>query len=118
MEEAYVIGRTAEEGLTSLAQIVQSGETEPVIDMYERAAWAYGASPKETQTVIKESRKAYRALECCVCGAHTMGRQWWNRDIGYGICSPCVQFVRKHGETEVDIRSNYGIEGIHYAAHC
>lgn len=56
-----------------------------------------------------------RSLECCVCGAETRGRQWFNRDIGYGICPSCVAFVKSRGETDEEIRSNYGVAGIHYS---
>jgi hypothetical protein len=55
-----------------------------------------------------------KTLECCVCGESTKGRQWFNCDKGYGICEPCVAFVRGHGDTDEDIRSNYGVEGVHY----
>jgi hypothetical protein len=55
-----------------------------------------------------------RTLTCCCCGELTRGRQWWNRDTGYGVCAKCVAWVRLKGESEVDIRSNYGEEGIHW----
>lgn len=32
-----------------------------------------------------------RRLICCCCGASVIGRQWWNRDTGYGICEPCAE---------------------------
>ncbi len=54
-------------------------------------------------------------LTCCVCGAYTRGRQWWNRDTGYGICGECVAYVRGRGETEEQIRDYYGVAGVHYA---
>lgn len=28
-------------------------------------------------------------LICNCCGKYTKGKQWWNRDKGYGICTPC-----------------------------
>lgn len=63
----------------------------------------------------RELTKPIRRLECCCCGSvEIRGRQWWNRDTGYGICVACIQFVRNHGETEVEIRDNYGIEGVHW----
>ena len=55
-----------------------------------------------------------RELGCCCCGGFTRGRQWWNRDTGYGICSDCIAYVRKLGETESEIHENYGIEGVHW----
>lgn len=53
-------------------------------------------------------------LECCCCGDLTRGRQWWNRDTGYGVCPPCVAWVRGHGETDASIADMYGQEGVHY----
>lgn len=55
-----------------------------------------------------------RRLTCCCCGDSLRGRQWWNRDIGYGICTRCAdeQAAREDAET---MRSYYGIRGRHYA---
>lgn len=36
-----------------------------------------------------------RKLSCAVCGQPTQGRQWWNRDTGYGVCI-------EHGEQAVE----------------
>lgn len=57
-----------------------------------------------------------RRLVCAVCGEDA-GRfaQHWNRDIGFGICRTCVVSLRKGGETESEIRLNYGVEGVNYA---
>ena len=64
---------------------------------------------------------APRNLTCCCCGAATRGRQWWNRDTGYGLCSKCAAWVstRKpfsslsHMSAE-EMRENYGVAGVHY----
>lgn len=55
-----------------------------------------------------------KRLTCCCCGASTIGRQWWNRDAGYGICTPCAdrQALREDAAT---MRSYYGVRGTHYA---
>ena len=29
-------------------------------------------------------------LICCCCNGETYGRQWYNRDTGYGLCSRCA----------------------------
>ena len=55
-----------------------------------------------------------RNLQCCCCGALMRGRQWWNRDAGYGMCITCIRFVRSRGMSEEEIQSNYGLEGIHW----
>lgn len=52
-------------------------------------------------------------LTCCCCGNETRGRQWWNRDKGFGLCNKCVDFC-KRGETEESFKQCYGIEGVHY----
>ena len=54
------------------------------------------------------SIKPIRTLECCCCGAEAKGRQWWNRDTGYGICVPCG--VRYYANDE----SAVGKRGIHW----
>lgn len=52
-------------------------------------------------------------LTCCVCGNEAIGRQWHNRDTGYGICPKCAEYV-KTKQTPEENQSYYGIEGIHY----
>ncbi len=55
-----------------------------------------------------------RHLQCCICGARTSGRQWHNRDTGYGgPCDHCVAYVKTR-TTPAEMRSNYGIDGVHY----
>ena len=57
-----------------------------------------------------------RNLVCCCCGEQAgKWQQWWNRDTGYGVCPKCVAWIRSRGESEEEIRSNYGVEGINYA---
>ena len=54
-----------------------------------------------------------RDLCCCCCGSRTHGRQWWNRDKGYGLCPGCVEFTRGF-VSEADHRDCYGKPGVHY----
>lgn len=54
-----------------------------------------------------------RQLVCCCCGAATRGRQWWNRDTGFGICDRCATEQAEHEEPE-RMRSLYGEAGVHY----
>jgi hypothetical protein len=50
-------------------------------------------------------------LVCCCCGVYTLGRQWWNRDTGFGCCVDCW---RKHyGSAEYD--RGIGERGKHFA---
>lgn len=52
-------------------------------------------------------------LECCCCGQETRGRQWWNRDTGYGLCSKCADIIGKKEDAE-EMKSCYGQSGVHY----
>ena len=54
-----------------------------------------------------------KTLECCCCGQETRGRQWWNRDTGYGLCAKCAVHAKKGYDAE-EMESCYGKEGIHY----
>lgn len=55
-----------------------------------------------------------RNLICSCCGGIARGRQWHNRDTGYGMCVDCIGYVRRMGMSEEEIRKNYGIEGVHW----
>jgi len=57
--------------------------------------------------------KPVRALTCACCGEPTKGRQWPNRDAGYGLCVPCIPFVSR-GVSADDMRDSYGDRGTHY----
>lgn len=61
------------------------------------------------------SHTSPRLLTCCCCGESTLGRQWGNRDIGYGLCEPCATWLPAHDTTDEDMRELYGIQGVHYA---
>lgn len=54
-----------------------------------------------------------RGLICSCCGGHTTGRQWHNRDTGYGLCPGCVDFCRR-GVSDEEFRSSYGLPGVHF----
>jgi hypothetical protein len=55
-----------------------------------------------------------RSLECSCCGERTVGRQWYNRDTGYGLCPPCSERLWNKLPA-VEMLSNYGVPGVHYA---
>lgn len=52
-------------------------------------------------------------LTCCCCGDETKGRQWHNRDTGFGLCDKCADWISRR-ESETHMRSNYGVKGTHY----
>lgn len=54
-----------------------------------------------------------KRLTCCCCGSSMQGRQWWNRDTGYGLCNACIPYCRKRQDEE-EMRRNYGELGVHY----
>ena len=56
-----------------------------------------------------------RTLTCCCCGEYTRGRQWWNRDTGYGLCPSCADWLADGRETPEEMRNRYGERGTHYA---
>jgi len=64
--------------------------------------------------IDKEAAKPVRSLECCCCGAGTRGRQWWNRDTGYGLCEGCAERLPSRGVPAEEMRDLYGIRGVHY----
>lgn len=55
-----------------------------------------------------------RRMQCCVCGLGCQGRQWSNRDDGYGLCSACAVTLPKEGTSPAEMENLYGKVGIHY----
>jgi len=53
-------------------------------------------------------------LTCSCCGSSTKGRQWHNRDAGYGICPKCADWLALDRESPESMRLNYGVFGYHY----
>jgi hypothetical protein len=53
-------------------------------------------------------------LLCSSCGAETRGRQWRERDVGYGLCDRCATWLSERGEPAEAMRRSYGVEGVHY----
>jgi len=58
--------------------------------------------------------KPVKRLICSCCGTYTTGRQWFNRDSGYGLCETCADWIAKR-ESPAAMESAYGKRGIHYA---
>jgi len=51
---------------------------------------------------------------CCCCGKYTKGKQWWNRDKGYGLCLSCYKWISTR-ETPEYMKDCYGVKGVHCA---
>lgn len=57
---------------------------------------------------------AIRRLVCACCGESTKGRQWHDRDAGYGVCASCFsETAGKQGLEEAE--RLYGKTGIHHS---
>jgi hypothetical protein len=54
-----------------------------------------------------------KMLTCSCCSQYTEGRQWWNRDKGYGLCDKCANIIIKKYDKE-EMKSCYGEKGFHY----
>ncbi len=54
-----------------------------------------------------------KCMTCTCCGNGCHGRQWWNQDRGYTLCSECVKYcigpIEKGHESQT-----YGKEGVHF----
>lgn len=54
-----------------------------------------------------------RMLTCACCGDRTLGRQWHNRDHGFGLCAKCADWIPERWPDE-DMHTLYGERGYHY----
>lgn len=63
---------------------------------------------------MQEHEKPVRRMLCAVCGAATRGRQWHNRDTGYGLCERCPAWLAGRGVSADEMRDRYGARGVHY----
>ncbi len=54
------------------------------------------------------------SLECCCCGGGLKGRQWHNRDDGYGLCPNCIDYCAEREPTVEAFERCYGLRGIHF----
>lgn len=58
-----------------------------------------------------------RTLTCCCCGGTSRGRQWFNQDMGYGLCPSCGDWIPSrpgHQMTADDMERTYGKRGVHW----
>lgn len=87
--------------------------------IYKRLLGAYATSIKQSKreesyvlSTLHAMDKPPRHLECCCCGESTTGRQWWNRDTGYGLCPDCIPLWLRDGFDF--LTSTNGVKGIHF----
>jgi hypothetical protein len=58
---------------------------------------------------------AIKRLECCWCGQTTKGRQWCNREKGYGLCGKCAEKIQIYGLYDAEeFERNYGKKDVHW----
>lgn len=74
------------------------------------APQASGADESEFLLMV---RQPVVRLLCSCCGAVTRGRQWRNRDTGFGLCVSCIDFCHRKTTPE-EFQSRYGVRGVHY----
>lgn len=53
-----------------------------------------------------------KALKCACCNRRCLGKQWWNRDQGFGVCPACA-----YNEDQENVQMMYGKAGEHYAVN-
>jgi hypothetical protein len=53
-------------------------------------------------------------LQCACCGASSRGRQWSNRDTGFGVCEACADRCEKRYGT-AEMESLYGQRGVNHS---
>lgn len=53
-------------------------------------------------------------LTCACCGNYHKGRQWFNRDDGYGLCNNCIDDCVTDPLDWLEPGCSYGVPGIHY----
>lgn len=101
---------TPEGGEEALKDILESG--------FVRGSHLFGFDCKHIGGYLYEppvyQLHKVQALECCCCSNIEIGRQWHNRDTGYGICTSCVEYA-KRGYTPEQFTNVYGLESYHYS---
>jgi len=100
-------------------RIVAAGvhwEGEPIVceNCNEGIDSAYGPPEGQIDEPTQYDHGPTRQLECCCCGQHAPGRQWWNRDTGYGLCDACISFCGVADIPAGEEVSAYGIRGVHW----
>lgn len=102
---------TPEGGEAALIEIVDAGGFVPKSYIFGFICNHIGGHLYEPP-IYQLHKTAY--LECSVCGKDEIGRQWHNRDNGFGLCSDCVSFASR-GYSHDSFQQTYGLEGYHFS---
>lgn len=94
---------------------VQDGSTRHQGWSYDGDRFGHETCLRSLQRPVRPPTRltAPRTLTCCCCSNPTLGRQWSNRDTGYGLCERCALWLTDR-ETPAHMQSYYGQRGIHY----
>lgn len=65
------------------------------------------------EEVTEPGQSPIQSLTCCCCSASTRGRQWHNRDTGFGLCPKCARWIATR-ETPEAMQENYGTPEVNY----
>lgn len=75
-----------------------------------------GRSIMESELYNPIEKKPIKSLTCNCCGGLARGRQWYNRDTGYGTCQSCIERIEASNQmSPKEIESCYGIKGVHHS---
>ncbi|MPQ56255.1 hypothetical protein [Duganella sp. FT27W] len=67
-----------------------------------------------TQPSVDLAMAKVQQLTCACCGSYHKGRQWWNRDDGYGLCNDCIDDCVTDPMDFLEAGASYGVPGYHY----
>jgi hypothetical protein len=71
--------------------------------------------PKESEAASPSPEKdPPEALVCSCCGRPMRGRQWWNRDTGWGLCRKCIPLNKDADIPHGEQCTSFGIRGFHF----
>lgn len=91
----------------------QTPEAQNLINAAAKASEVF--TPDELEAALPpRSLGPLVSLTCCCCGTSTKGRQWWNRDTGYGLCDSCIAFNGVAGVPMGGTAQSFGVRGVHW----
>lgn len=130
---SFRMGFNEEEDNSNGHLLAASPDLLEVLEIEEEAEsdLAAGLTPRYDQEEIRSLRKLAIAkatdpnfkpnygsgsllLTCSWCGGSTMGRQWWNRDTGYGLCVICITLNPEADMPRGHVSRGFGKRGYHY----
>jgi hypothetical protein len=68
---------------------------------------------KDQLEAEKPNPDPIQSLTCCCCYGPAQGRQWHNRDTGFGLCPKCAAWIATK-ESPAQMLQSYGKPGYNY----